>query len=47
MASFRGLRLNEDHAVLAGPGVQGLALGFGIHGRGVPSFSDGVDGCEV
>ena len=43
---LRGLKLHEDHERTCETGVQGLALGFGIQGRGVPDFSDGVDGCD-
>ena len=36
----------EDHRVLGGEGVQGLACGLGVHGRDELNLSDGVDGRE-
>lgn len=36
----------EDHRVLGGDGVQGLACGLGVHGRDMLNLSDGVDGRE-
>ena len=43
---LRDVKLNVDHGRIFGQGVHGLALWFGIHGRGPPNFSDGVDGGE-